>query len=157
MRKIKPQPFKFTVSGSGAEVKIASETDKNYKRVKGVLITVTDEAALKKAVFSKFNVNDQELLPEGFEPKVIYTGYDCPSDSRFYTSGIDAAAEGSSVAITYTDGGSASAYPYTGVVYLLLKNPDPLAAKEKSTAPSSSPSTSFNPRGTSLFGEGGQG
>jgi hypothetical protein len=127
MRKTKPQPFKFTVTASNSEVKITSETDKNYKRVRGVLLTVTDEAALKKSTFSKFNVNDQELLPEGFEPKLIYSGYDCPPDNIFYSLDIDAPAEGSPVAITYTDGGTASAYPYTGVVYLLLKNPAPNA------------------------------
>lgn len=109
--------------------------DRNYKRCKGVLITITDETGLKNTTFSEFSLNGQAIFDDGFEPLLIYSTKDVQPDERMFTLGIDEPAQGKKCKFKYVDGAGAAAYPYQAVVYLLLTDPvDQPKVEEKSPA-----------------------
>lgn len=118
-RPIKYQIIKLVITAAGS-FPINAETDKAYRKVTGVQFNSTDSNALKDAVFSKFEIDSNELFPDGFEVKLIQTGLDLSPNERFYK--VDEKAEGSTVAGSYKDAGNASAYPYNAYIYLRLEN-----------------------------------
>ena len=118
-RPIKYQIIKLTITGAG-NFPISAETDKAYKRVTGLQFNSTDSSALKDAVFGKFEIDSNEIFPDGFEAKLIQTGLEVSPNDRFYK--IDERADGSSVLGNFTDAGNAAAYPYNVYIYLRLEN-----------------------------------
>ena len=118
-RPIKYQLIKLTITGAG-NFPISAETDKAYRKVTGLQFSGTDSAALKDAVFSKFEIDANEIFPDGFEVKLIQTGLEVSPNERFYK--INERAEGSSVLGNFKDAGNAVAYPYNVYIYLRLEN-----------------------------------
>ena len=117
-RPIKYQIIKLTITGAGL-FPISVETDKAYRKVTGLQYSSNDSAALKDAVFNKFEIDSNEIFPEGFEVKLIQSGQEVSSNERFYK--IDEKAEGSSVLGSFKDAGNAAAYPYNVYIYLKLE------------------------------------
>ncbi len=119
-RPIKYQIIKLTITGAG-NFPISAETDKAYKKVTGLQYSGTDTAALKDAVFTKFEIDSNEIFPDGFEVKLIQTGQDVSPNKRFYDD-IEERADGSTVSGSFQDAGNATAYPYNARIYLRLEN-----------------------------------
>ncbi|MFY9310079.1 MAG: hypothetical protein WAQ28_13620 [Bacteroidia bacterium] len=119
-RPIKYQLLKLTIPAAGS-FPINAEADKAYKQITGIHYSCTDINALKDSVFSKFEIDNNEIFPEGFEAKMILTGQEVPPDDRFYR--INERAEGSTIIIVFKDAGNAGTYPYNAYIYLRLENP----------------------------------
>ncbi|MBI4946302.1 MAG: hypothetical protein HY840_07870 [Bacteroidetes bacterium] len=119
-RPIKYQIIKLTITGAG-NFPISAETDKAYKKVTGLQYSGTDTAALKDAVFTKFEIDSNEIFPDGFEVKLIQTGQEVSPNKRFYDD-IEERADGSTVSGSFQDAGNATAYPYNARIYLRLEN-----------------------------------
>lgn len=122
-RGIKYQRISLLVSAAGAEVSTQNvDTDKSYKRVRGIQMTSTDATAIDGGTFKKFEIDNKEVYPEGFETKLITCGVDVAPNDRFDRD-IDERAEGTKVNITYKDGSVAgTVYPYNVSIYLYLTN-----------------------------------
>ena len=119
-RPIKYQIIKLTITGAG-NFPISAETDKAYKKVTGLQYSGTDTAALKDAVFTKFEIDSNEIFPDGFEVKLIQTGQEVSPNKRFHDD-IEERADGSTVSGSFQDAGNATAYPYNARIYLRLEN-----------------------------------
>jgi hypothetical protein len=98
-------------------------TDKLYQRVTGIYATCSDATGMNNSTFDKFDIDNQEIYPTGFEAKLISTGQEVPPNDKF-DHDINERANQSAVAITYRDGGAGTAYPYTVNFYLRLENPN---------------------------------
>jgi hypothetical protein len=122
-RPIKYQLIKLTITGAG-NFPISAETDKAYKKVTGLQYSSTDEAALKDAVFTKFEIDSNEIFCDGFEVKLILSGDGVSPNERFYDDKgkLDERADGSTVSGSFQDAGNATAYPYNARIYLRLEN-----------------------------------
>ena len=121
--KFKLQPIALGSITSGLTVSKNIDMDRNYNRVIGVMMTISDETGLKNTTFDEFLLNGQEIFEVGFEPKLIYSTTDVEPDKRAFTRGIDEKAAGNKCKFKYVDGAGAAAYPYTATVYLLLSDP----------------------------------
>ena len=119
-RPIKYQLLKLAITGAGS-FPINAEADKAYKKITGILYSSTDTNALKDSVFTKFEIDNNEIFPDGFEVKMIQTGQEVPPDERYYP--LDERGDGSTIAGTFKDAGNAAAYPYNVYIYLRLENP----------------------------------
>lgn len=123
LRNIKYQVIKLVVAAAGDVVNTQGvTTDRNYKFVKGIQITSTDNTALERSTFDKFEIDSQEIYPTDYDAQLIKSGNEVNPNQRFDLD-IDEPAENSTVNITYRDGGTAGAYPYTAKVILKLTNP----------------------------------
>lgn len=120
-RPIKYQLIQLAVPGIAGSITIQTNTDKLYKRVTGIHVTSSDANGLTNSTFDKFEIDGQEIYPEGFEAKLINTGQEVNPNEKFDYD-INERAEESVVNIGYTDGGSAAG-AYTLNVYLRLENP----------------------------------
>ncbi len=119
-RPIKYQLLKLAITGAGA-FPINAEADKAYKRITGINYSTTDTNALKDSVFTKFEIDSNEIFPDGFEVKMIQTGQEVPPNDRYYP--LNERAEGSTIVGSFKDAGNAAAYPYNVYIYLRLENP----------------------------------
>jgi hypothetical protein len=119
-RPIKYQLIKLQITGAG-DFPISAEADKTYGRITGIQITSTDTAALKDAVFKRFEIDSNDIFPEGFETKLLVTGDGVSPNERFYD--LNERADGSTITGTFTDAGNAGAYPYNARIYFKLENP----------------------------------
>ncbi len=119
-RPIKYQLLKLIITAAG-NFPINAEADKAYKKVTGIHLSSSDTAALKDSVFTKLEIDSNEIFPEGFEVKMIRTGEEVPPDERFYT--LNERADGSTISGNFKDAGNAVAYPYNVYIYLRLENP----------------------------------
>jgi hypothetical protein len=134
--KFKLQPIALGNITSGMTVSKNVDMDRNYNRVIGVMMTISDETGLKNTTFDEFLLNGQEIFEAGFEPKLIYATTDVEPDKRSFTRGIDEKAAGNKCKFKYVDGDGAAAYPYTATIYLLLSEPtDSIAAKRLGETP----------------------
>jgi hypothetical protein len=121
MKKLKYQLVRIAITASGIEVPVEFNTEKGYAMVTGVTTNSSDRNAYLGCYFNRFEINNREIFPEGYEVKMITTGIDVPADDRFYSK-IMEPADGTKVSIKYKDGGNANAYPYTATIYLRLEN-----------------------------------
>jgi hypothetical protein len=119
-RPIKYQLIRLSIAAAG-DYPINAEADKTYGKITGIQFTTTDEAALKDAVFKKFDIDSNDIFPEGFEVKLIKSGEDLKPNERW--EDLDERADGSTIAGMFTDAGNAAAYPYNARIYLRLANP----------------------------------
>jgi hypothetical protein len=121
MNAIKYQIFKVTVTSAGATVNINFNTDKLYKKITGVLITVPYLMSFLNKSTLILSVNDQEIFPDEFEVKLITCDSYVPTNERFYK--LEEEADGSTVKGRFKDGGAMNgiSYPYTANLYLKLE------------------------------------
>ncbi len=120
MKKLKYQLVKIVVPAAGNEIPVEINTEKGYQSVTGISANATDKNAYLGSLFSKFEINNKEIFPDGFEVKMITTGIDVSPEERFYK--ITEPADGTKVVIKYKDGGNAAVYPYKATIYLKLEN-----------------------------------
>lgn len=120
-RPVKYQLLKLSIITGAASYPINAESDKTYKRITGIHFSTSDTNALKDAVFTKFEIDNNEIFPDGYEVKMIQTGQEVPPDERFFP--LDERGEGSTIVGTFKDADNASAYPYNVYIYLRLENP----------------------------------
>ena len=119
-RPIKYQLIKLQITGAG-DFPISAESDKTYKKITGIQFTTTDTSALKDAVFSRFEIDSNDIYPDGFETKLLVTGDGVSPNDRFYE--LDERADGSTITGIFTDAGNAGGYPYNARIYFKLENP----------------------------------
>ena len=119
-RPIKYQILKLVITAAG-NFPIIAEADKAYKRIAGIHFSSSDTNALKDSVFTKFEIDNNEIFPDGFEVKMIRTGEEVSPNDRFYS--LNERADGSTIVANYRDAGNAAAYPYNVYIYLRLENP----------------------------------
>ena len=120
MNQIKYQIIKVQVSKAGAIKKFYADTDKQYKRITGIFLSLPYEESLFGSTFS-LKVADKEIFPEDFEVKMLSCGNQVSPNDRFYES-IDEEANGSRIEGKYTDGANEDAeYPYEMNIYLRLE------------------------------------
>lgn len=123
-RPIKYQLVTLTITGAGVSVSSSGvKTDKLYQRVTGIHVTASDANGLTNSTFQKFEIDRQEIYPQGFEAKLISTGQEVNPNDKF-DHDIDEPANDTQVDITYRDGSAAGVvYPYTVNIYLRHENP----------------------------------
>ena len=92
-----------------------------YKKVTGVCAVIADETGVTKSKFTQFQIDGDDIFPNGFEVILLTTGVDVPPDDRFLK--LDERAENSIINMTYVDGTKGTAYPYTLNIYFRLENP----------------------------------
>lgn len=119
-RPIKYQLLKLIITAAGS-FPISAEADKAYKKITGIHFSTSDTNALKDSVFTKLEIDNNEIFPDGFEVKMIRTGEELSPNDRFYS--LSERGEGSTIVGTFKDAGNAVAYPYNVYIYLRLENP----------------------------------
>jgi hypothetical protein len=121
MNAIKYQIVKVTVPSAGATVNINFNTDKLYKKITGILITVPYLMSFLNKSTLVLSVNDQEIFPDEFEVKLITCDSYVPTNERFYK--LEEEADGSTVKGRFKDGGAMNGitYPYAVNLYLKLE------------------------------------
>jgi hypothetical protein len=121
MNAIKYQIVKVTVPVAGATVNINFNTDKLYKKITGILVTVPYLMSFLNKSTLMLSVNDQEIFPDEFEVKLITCDSYVPTNERFYK--LEEEADGSTVKGKFKDGGvmNGITYPYTANLYLKLE------------------------------------
>ena len=115
MSKIKYQLVKIVVNRSGELIRFSADTDRNYKRVTGLFVSMPTQLALTGSSL-ELSIADIEIFPEGFEAKLLSTGENVAPDDRFYT--IESEAKGNRIDGKFIDGGNAEKYPYKAFLYL---------------------------------------
>ena len=119
-KSIKYQVIKLTVPSVGAVASVTTNTDKLYKRIVGILLTLPYQLLFSDSSTFNMLVNDKEIFPDTLEAKVIHSDSYIPVNDRFYI--LDEPADGSTVRIKYRDGAMAGVvYPYVVNVYLKLQ------------------------------------
>lgn len=125
-RAIKYQRIPFVVTVAGEVVPSGAITvDINYKTVSGILAISKDAArtAMDGLTFEKFEINNQEIYPEGFDVEILGFGRDTNVNERFEKD-VNEPGQNSSVDIKVKDGSIVGqVYPYTVFVVLKLSNP----------------------------------
>lgn len=125
-RAIKYQRILFVIAAAGQVVSSGAITvDINYKTVSGILALSKDPArtAMDGLTFEKFEINNQEIYPEGFDVEILGFGRDTNVNDRFEKD-VNEPGQNSTVDIKVKDGSIAGqVYPYTVLVYLKLSNP----------------------------------
>ena len=119
-RPIKYQLLKLAINAAGS-FPINAEVDKAYKQVTGIQYSCTDVNSLKDAVLTKFEIDNNEIFPDGYEVKMILTGQEVSPDARYHA--LNERGEGSTIVGMFKDAGNAGTYPYNAYFYLRLENP----------------------------------
>ncbi len=112
--KKKLQIIKLNVASSGSRVKIDTESDTHFDKLKGVFATVSKLHAEEQSTL-KLLVDDEEILPDDFEISLIK-----PTTSISYKDvvyGFNEKGLGNKITGEYIDGGNASSYPYEVKIY----------------------------------------
>ena len=119
-KQIKYQIVRVTIPAAGEMVNINANTDKLYKKITGILVTVPHMVSFLNRSTLNLLLNDKELFPDDFEVKLITCDSYVPTNERFYL--LDEIADGSTVKGKFKDGADAGVvYPYTANIYLKLE------------------------------------
>lgn len=123
-RGVKYQPIPIVITVAGQTVSCNNiTTDRNYKKVNGIQAYTDDFIAMRSLTSEKFEINGQEIYPQGWDVQLISSGNDLNPNERFDNE-IDEPADGSTVNISLKDGSvGGQVYPYTVKVVLRLVNP----------------------------------
>ena len=120
MNAIKYQIIKVTVPSAGASVKINTSSDKLYKKITGILITMPYMVPYMNMSTLSLQINDREIFPDDFEAKLISFDSTVATNERFYQ--LDETADGSTIKGRYTDISNGFVdLPYTLHIYLRLE------------------------------------
>lgn len=125
MKLTKYQLIRVKVNTPGETVKFSAETDKLYKQVQGIYVSLPKDDSHFGSTL-ELRIAEQEIFPEGFESKLLATSQHTPPGDRFAMFDTDEVvdASGSYVEGRFTDGGYTTGitFPYTMNIYLKLKN-----------------------------------
>jgi len=117
---IKYQIIKWNVAEANEQVTVNVNTDKLYKNITGLVLTLPYNVLPADRAEIQLVINDQEIFPENFEAKLIVSDLSIPVNERLYK--IEEEADGSTVKIKYKDGGMPDMqYPYEVRLYLKLE------------------------------------
>jgi len=120
-KSTKYQVIKLTVPSAGATVSVTTNSDKLYKNIVGILVSMPYQVTFADSSTFNLVINDKEIFPDTFEIKVLHCDSYIPVNERFYL--LDEPADGSTVKIRFTDGAMAGVvYPYVANVYLKLED-----------------------------------
>jgi len=127
MKLTKYQLIKIKVNSAGESVKFTADTDKLYERIDGMFVSLPfDDSHFETTL--ELRIADQEILPEGFETKLLACNQSTSPNERFFRFDNDEAieAKGSHIEGRFTDGGFTTGitFPYQAIIYLKLKNGD---------------------------------
>ena len=102
MKQIIKKRFDIIVKDARANVKEQFELDKNVTRITGILLTSDREDLLYHRGSQKIEINNEEIVPERYESKLLISGMNVSPNERFYK--INNTATGNRILkIDYTD------------------------------------------------------
>jgi hypothetical protein len=119
MKEIKYKIIKIAIPESGSIVKFSSDTDKMYKTITGLFVSLPEDNAVPGCLL-ELKVADKEIFPEEFEVKMITTGLNVSPNKRFYNK-ISEDAAGNRIDGRFVDAGKSSSYPYVAKLYVRLE------------------------------------
>ncbi len=120
MQEIKYQLIKIPVSAANETVKFSADTDKMYRQITGLYISLPEDKAVPGSTI-EVKVADMEIFPEDFEIKMVTTGMNISPNDRFYDK-IKEEAGGNRIDGKFSDSGKADTYPYVAKIYLRLED-----------------------------------
>ena len=127
MKLNKYQLIKVKIVAAGDSVKFTADTDKLYERIDGMFVSLPKEDSHFGSTL-ELRIADQEVLPEGFETKLLACNQSTSPNERFFHFDHEERieAKGSHIEGRFTDGGFVSGitFPYQAIIYLKLKNGD---------------------------------
>lgn len=83
--KILYKRYDLTVSSAGQSVKSTFELDKTVEKVLGLTLTADREDQLYHRGSLYLSLNGEEILPEGYEAKLLIAGLGVAPDARYYS------------------------------------------------------------------------
>ncbi len=102
MKQIIKKRFDIVVKDARANVKEQFELDKNVTRITGILLTSDREDLLYHRGSQKIEINNEEIVPERYESKLLISGMNVSPNERFYK--INNTATGNRILkVDYTD------------------------------------------------------
>lgn len=84
MKQIIKKRFDIIVSEAKMTVKEQFELDKNVTRITGILLTSDREDLLYHRGSQKIEINNEEIVPEKYESKLLLSGMNVSPNERFY-------------------------------------------------------------------------
>lgn len=135
MRQWRLQKATVTITAANQTQELEVETDRNYKDLTEVQVTLNDLQSATGLIFSKaLTVNDQVVIDEQAELKLFASGTDVAPHDRFYKLKKKEPAAGSKVKFQVQDGGGfAITGAYDVNIYFMLENhkdmPQPAGVK----------------------------
>ena len=84
MKQIIKKRFDIIVSEAKLTVKEQFELDKNVTRITGLLLTSDREDLLYHRGSQKIEINNEEIVPEKYESKLLLSGMNVSPNERFY-------------------------------------------------------------------------
>ena len=122
MKNTKYQLIKFTVSQAQEKVRLIFDTNTLYEHVDGIFISLPHENSYSGSRIELF-MNGEEIFPMDFEVKLLATNLSVAPNERFFNLKDEhIKAHGNHAEGYFTDAGN-GVYPYEGIIYLKLTNP----------------------------------
>lgn len=119
MKQTIKKRFDIIVKEARSNVREQFELDKNVTRVTGILLTSDREDLLYHRGSQKIEINNEEVVPEKYESKLLLSGLNVSPNERFYK--INNTGTGNRILkMDYidTDEGRSSFYPYRVSIYV---------------------------------------
>lgn len=119
MKQIIKKRFDLSVKQANQNVKQEFELDKNITRITGILLTSDREEMLYHRGTQKIEINNEEIVPERYESKLLQSGLNISPNDRYYK--INNNATGNrllKVDYTDSDDGRTSFTPYRVSIYV---------------------------------------
>jgi hypothetical protein len=114
-------PIQFTVASSGASAYIDSNTDQDHGTVEGFFINCDED--ITGSIIDELLIDNDTIVKEIDAKNFVPSS----NNDRTYKDVAwyrESPANGSPVKMKFTDGGSASSYPYTATLQLLCTELD---------------------------------
>ena len=129
MKNHKFQQLRINVSAPGDAIRFNAQTDKQYSRIRGIYVSLPEDRLVPGSLLG-LKVNNQEVLEDQHEVKLLTSGNQVAPNQKFFFFEEHLDAAGSAVEGRFTDGqpvisqggGQAYGYPYEAKIYLWLSN-----------------------------------
>lgn len=84
MKQIIKKRFDINITDARMNVKTEFELDKNITRITGILLTSDREDLLYYRGTQKIEINNEEIVPERYESKLLLSGMNVSPNDRYY-------------------------------------------------------------------------
>lgn len=122
MKNHKFQLIRIGVPASGASVRFTGETDKTYRRIRGIFVALP-EPILEYGSSMSFKVGGIDVFDEDHDIRLLTCGQGVAPNQKFFLFEEFLEAGGNAFEGRYRDAGIAGAtYPYEAKVFLWLVN-----------------------------------
>jgi hypothetical protein len=131
MKKHKFQQIRITVNHPGEAMRLSTQTDKLYARIRGIYVSLPQENLVAGTLLG-LKVNGQEVFEELHEVKLLTSGNQVAPNQKFFLFEEHLDAGGSAIEGRLTDGAAivdpapgdlpVEGYPYEAKIYLWLTN-----------------------------------